>query len=108
MVAWQHQVGLQDIDAAGIAFCGHFADWAHRAYEFELNQARINLLELDGIILPLKSMMMDFVHPVRHGTILHAEVAVMDIRTRSFSFRDLHLQSHAYANPALPAQYIAP
>ena len=51
---WNHRVALQDIDAAGIAFCGHCA-LAHQVYEELLLLLSVNLLQPEGQ-LALKSI----------------------------------------------------
>ena len=84
MSDWQHHVDLQDIDAAGVVFCGHFADWAHRAYERECALAEINLLQFQPLNLPIKQLSLTYHAPVFHGNLITAEIRRVELRQRSF------------------------
>jgi 1,4-dihydroxy-2-naphthoyl-CoA hydrolase len=87
--AFEHRfrVALHDTDAAGVLFFAHLFRHAHDAYEAWMAALGFPLdaMVRDGELrLPLVHAEADYHHPLRHGEAVTVQLAVGEVRERSF------------------------
>jgi 1,4-dihydroxy-2-naphthoyl-CoA hydrolase len=87
--AFEHRfrVALHDTDAAGVLFFAHLFRHAHDAYEAWMATLGFPLdaIVRDGELrLPLVHAEADYRRPLRHGEAVTVQLAVGEVRERSF------------------------
>jgi 1,4-dihydroxy-2-naphthoyl-CoA hydrolase len=88
MHSFKTVIRLQHTDAAGVVFFARYFELAHLAYEDLLDAIGQSLppeLGREALILPIVHAESDYRAALRLGDVLHIDVAVEAVRSRSFS-----------------------
>lgn len=86
--AWRHTVRLQEVDAAGVVFFGHYFALFNDALLAFMEQAGCpapELINRDRLLAPVKQASADYVAPARFGEKLRIELVAAVIEPTQFT-----------------------